>query len=71
MVTALQTLVTRRFDVFDPVVITVGSFHAGTVNDVIPRGHLRSHPALFSYQSQRRLHNETVRLVEASARPTA
>src|SRR6266566_3626183 len=29
MVTALQTLVTRRFDVFDPVVITVGSFHAG------------------------------------------
>ena len=30
MVTALQTLVTRRFDVFDPVVVTVGVFHAGT-----------------------------------------
>ena len=36
MVTALQTLVTRKFDVFDPVVITVGSFHAGTVDNVIP-----------------------------------
>jgi len=36
MVTALQTLVTRHFDVFDPVVITVGSFHAGTVDNVIP-----------------------------------
>jgi amidohydrolase len=66
MVTALQTLVTRRFDVFDPVVITVGSFHAGTVNNVIPdeatfEATLRS----FSHQSQRRLHNETVRLVES------
>jgi hippurate hydrolase len=36
MVTALQTLVTRNFDVFDPVVITVGSFHAGTADNVIP-----------------------------------
>src|SRR6202020_1819039 len=66
MVTALQTLVTRRFDVFDPVVITVGSFHAGTVNNVLPdeatfEATLRS----FSHQSQRRLHDETVRLVES------
>ena len=38
MVTALQTLVTRRFDLFDPVAveIAVGSFHAGTADDVIP-----------------------------------
>jgi len=36
MVTALQTLVTRRFDVFDPVVITVGSFHAGTADNIVP-----------------------------------
>ena len=36
MVTALQTLVTRGFDVFDPIVITVGSFHAGTTDNVIP-----------------------------------
>ncbi len=36
MVIALQTLVTRNFDVFDPVVITVGSFHAGTADNIIP-----------------------------------
>ncbi|GGQ10199.1 M20 metallopeptidase family protein [Streptosporangium pseudovulgare] len=36
MVTALQTMVTRGFDVFDPVVVTVGSFHAGTADNVIP-----------------------------------
>jgi hippurate hydrolase len=36
MVTALQTLVTRRFDVFDPVVITVGTLHAGTRYNIIP-----------------------------------
>ncbi len=36
MVVALQTMVTRRFDVFDPVVVTVGAFHAGTRNNIIP-----------------------------------
>jgi metal-dependent amidase/aminoacylase/carboxypeptidase family protein len=28
-------MVTRRFDVFDPIVITVGTFHAGTTDNVI------------------------------------
>lgn len=36
MVTALQTLVTRRFNIFDPVVVTVGTFHAGTRRNIIP-----------------------------------
>ena len=36
MVTALQTMVTRRFDVFEPVVITIGTFHAGTRRNIIP-----------------------------------
>jgi hippurate hydrolase len=36
LVTALQAMVTRRFDVFDPVVVTVGTFHAGTRRNVIP-----------------------------------
>ncbi len=36
IVIALQTLVGRQFDVFDPVVITVGSIHAGTTDNVIP-----------------------------------
>lgn len=36
MVTALQTAVTRTFDVFDPVVLSVGTFHAGTQRNIIP-----------------------------------
>jgi amidohydrolase len=36
MVIALQTMVTRRLDVFDPVVVTVGNFHAGTRRNIIP-----------------------------------
>ncbi|GAB2742767.1 M20 metallopeptidase family protein [Kitasatospora kifunensis] len=35
-VLALQTMVTSRFDAQDPVVLTVGSFHAGTAGNVIP-----------------------------------
>lgn len=36
IVLALQAMVTRRFDVFDPVVVTVGAIHAGTANNIIP-----------------------------------
>lgn len=36
MVTALQTMITRQFDVFDPVVVTVGALHAGTARNIIP-----------------------------------
>jgi amidohydrolase len=36
IVLALQSMVTRQFDVFDPVVVTVGMFHAGTADNVIP-----------------------------------
>ncbi len=64
MVTALQTLVTRRFDIFDPVVITVGTFHAGTVSNVIPdeatfEATIRS----FSHQARKGLEEQSARLV--------
>ena len=36
MVGDLQTLVTRKFDIFDPVVVTIGYFHAGTKANIIP-----------------------------------
>jgi hippurate hydrolase len=36
MITALQTMVTRRFNVFDPVVISVCQVNAGTAINVIP-----------------------------------
>ncbi|MBO7936003.1 M20 family metallopeptidase [Streptomyces sp. S9] len=38
MVTALQTMVTRTVDIFDPAVVTVGSLHAGSAGNVIPEG---------------------------------
>lgn len=36
MVTALQAMITRRFSTFEPVVLTVGTFHAGTRRNIIP-----------------------------------
>ena len=36
IVQALQTMVTRTIDVFDPSVVTVGRITAGTTNNVIP-----------------------------------
>jgi hippurate hydrolase len=68
MVGALQTFVTRSFDVFDPVVLTVGSFHAGTAHNVIPddatfEATLRS----FSPFACERLLTESVRVVRGVA----
>lgn len=65
MVTALQALVTRRFDVFDPVVVTVGSIHAGTARNVIPDEAAFSATARsYSPESRTRLREETLRLVQ-------
>ena len=36
IVQALQMMVTRRVDVFDPAVVTVGRIQAGTTNNIIP-----------------------------------
>ncbi|MEO5312651.1 M20 family metallopeptidase [Pseudarthrobacter sp. CC12] len=36
MVTALQVMVTRQFNMFDPVVLSVGVLHAGTKRNIIP-----------------------------------
>lgn len=36
LVTALQTIVSRRVNPADPAVVTVGSFHAGAKHNVIP-----------------------------------
>jgi len=36
IVTAIQTYVTRRMPVFDPVVVTIGRIEAGTTDNVIP-----------------------------------
>jgi amidohydrolase len=68
MVTALQTLVTRRFDVFDPVVITVGSFHAGTTDNVIPdQARFLATVRSFSAAARDRVKDGVVRLVTGIA----
>ena len=69
MVTALQMLVTRKFDVFDPVVITVGTFHAGTTDNVIPdEARFAATARSYSAASRGRLSREVPRLVEGIAR---
>ena len=68
MVTALQTMVTRRFDVFDPVVITVGSFHAGTTDNVIPdEAHFLATVRSFSTAARERVRAEIMRLLTGIA----
>ena len=64
IVLALQTLVTRKFDIFDPVVITVGSLHAGTTHNVIPHSaHFLATVRSFSEASRGRMREVALRLV--------
>lgn len=68
IVTALQTLVTRQFDVFDPVVITVGSLHAGTQHNIIPeRAELEATVRSFSPAHQQALSERAARLCQGIA----
>ncbi len=68
MVTALQTMVTRRFDVFDPVVLTVGTFHAGTTDNVIPDdAAFIATVRTFSPQSRERVRDAALQLIRQLA----
>ncbi|AMO60171.1 peptidase M20D, amidohydrolase [Mycolicibacterium phlei] len=68
MVTALQTAVTRRFDVFDPVVLTVGVLRAGTRSNVIPAtAAFEATIRTFSRESSRRVRDVVLRLVSGIA----
>ncbi|MDT7616846.1 MAG: hypothetical protein QOF00_4293 [Pseudonocardiales bacterium] len=68
IVTALQTLVTRQFDVFDPIVITVGSFHAGTQHNIIAeRATFEATVRSFSPEHQRAVSERAVRLCRGIA----
>lgn len=59
----LQTLVTRRFDVFDPAVVTVGYFHAGTKRNIIPdEAEFDATVRTFSVAARERMAEEAVRL---------
>ncbi|OXM59173.1 M20 metallopeptidase family protein [Amycolatopsis vastitatis] len=68
MITALQTLVTRRVDVFDPVVLTVGVVRAGTRRNVIPpTARFEATLRTFSDTTADRVGAETRRLLEGIA----
>ncbi len=68
MITALQAMVTRQFDIFDPVVITVGSFHAGTRRNIIPEEAVfEATVRSFSRAARERIQVASVRLCEAIA----
>ncbi len=69
IVTALQTTVTRSFNVFDPVVVTVGEFHAGTRNNIIPaQADFEATVRSFSPEANEKVAEVAVRLCEGLAR---
>ncbi|MEV4051940.1 M20 family metallopeptidase [Amycolatopsis sp. NPDC049688] len=69
IVTALQTLVTRQSDIFDPVVLTVGSLHAGTRRNVIPdTARFEATLRTFSAPAKARIKDAAITLAESIAR---
>ncbi|OIK00183.1 M20 metallopeptidase family protein [Streptomyces monashensis] len=67
-VTAIQTWIGRAFDVFDPAVVTVGSFHAGTQANVIPdTAEFEATVRSYSERTQERLAEGLPRLVRSIA----
>lgn len=69
IVTALQVFVTRRIDIFDPVVITFGKIEAGSTDNVIPEtarllGTVRS----LSEESRKAAHEGIARVAQNIAR---
>lgn len=65
---ALQTMVTRQFDVFDPVVLSIGKIHAGTANNVIPdTAHLEAAVRILSPANEVRFGEAAERLAAGIA----
>jgi hippurate hydrolase len=65
IVTAIQTMMTRRVPVFEPAVVTIAHIKAGTTNNIIPEeawmeGTIRS----FSEHSRTKVHEGLHRLAE-------
>ncbi|MFC4998144.1 M20 family metallopeptidase [Dactylosporangium cerinum] len=68
MVLALQTMVGRRFSPFEPVVVTVGAFHAGTLRNVIPdEAVFEATVRTFSADAAKQIAEDSVRLCEGIA----
>ncbi|WP_104137687.1 M20 family metallopeptidase [Arthrobacter sp. ZGTC131] len=68
MVTALQVMVTRQFNMFDPVVLSVGVVHAGTKRNVIPEtARIEATIRTFSDESRQKMMDAVPRLLKGIA----
>jgi amidohydrolase len=68
IVTALHAYVDRRFDKFDPVVLTVGELHAGSAPNVVAAtARLRAGVRTFTEATTARVAEELPRLIEGIA----
>ncbi|HEY3558396.1 MAG TPA: M20 family metallopeptidase [Kribbella sp.] len=68
IVTALQTMITRQFDVFDPVVLTVGRIAGGTKENIIPDdAFFDATVRTFSEQTRAKVQKSSIQLVESLA----
>jgi amidohydrolase len=64
----LQTLITRQFDVFDPVILTVGKFTGGTKRNIIPdEATFEATVRTFSAAARERMRVASVQLCESVA----
>jgi amidohydrolase len=68
IVGALQTMVTRQFDVFDPVVLTVGRIAGGTKENIIPDDVVfEATVRTFSAETRAKVADSSIRLIENMA----
>ncbi|HET6987138.1 MAG TPA: M20 family metallopeptidase [Kribbella sp.] len=68
LVGALQTMVTRQFDVFDPVVLTVGRIAGGTKENIIPDdAFFDATVRTFSAETRAKVQDAATQLVEGMA----
>jgi amidohydrolase len=68
LVTASHAMVTRQFDAFEPVVVTIGRLHAGTASNVIPEfGELEASIRTFSPESREKVIARLERLARGIA----
>ena len=68
IVQAIQTMITRRIDVFDPAVVTIAQIVAGTTNNIIPEtamiyGTIRA----VSERTRNKVHDELKRVAQGIA----
>jgi hippurate hydrolase len=69
IVTAMQALVTRQIDAFDPAVVTIAQIHAGSTDNVIPEvAKLTGTIRTVSEASRAKIHAGVVRIAENIAR---